>query len=216
MKLINGWYLPDTEKNYLDYFKQLNTNEYQKEQRDASLALIDNTRIALDIGANIGLWGKDFCKIFKKVILFEPYKENIDCLKKNLENYNNFKIEECALSNYSGHGQLFIDDNGLGNNTLYTTSELKNEVKVNVMKLDDYDLNEIDYIKIDVQYHELEVIEGGINTLKKNRPLLCIEAARRTTEEREYVKKFKRILKDLDYKIVGAIGKEIFFKKISL
>jgi len=38
--------------------------------------------------------------------------------------------------------------------------------KIKIMKLDDFNFNEIDYIKIDVQFHELEVIEGGINTLK--------------------------------------------------
>jgi len=55
---------------------------------------------------------------------------------------------------------------------------LKKE-KVQLIMLDDLNLQDIDYIKIDVQFHELEVIEGSIDTLKNNNPVLCIEAARR-------------------------------------
>ena len=81
------------------------------------------------------------------------------------------------------------------------------------MKLDNYNFKDIDYIKIDVQYHELEVIEGGIELLKSNSPVLCIEAARRNDDERSYVNKFANILFNLDYKIVGGLGKELFFKR---
>ena len=81
------------------------------------------------------------------------------------------------------------------------------------MKLDDFNFNEIDYIKMDVQFHELEVIEGAINTLIKNNPVLCIEAARRNEEELSYVKKWGQILESIGYKIIGGIYKELFFKK---
>lgn len=214
MKFINGWHLPDTETHFLRYFREIDSHEYQKTQRDESLALIENSRTAIDIGANIGFWSKDLCKIFKKVILFEPHVLNIECLKKNLEEYQNFKIEECALSNYQGYGELYYDESGLGNNTLNRNTQLKNKIKIKIFKLDDFDLNDIDYIKIDVQYHELEVIEGAIDTLKRNRPLLCIEAARRFKEEINYVKQFSKILNELNYKAIGSSGKEIFFKKI--
>lgn len=48
---------------------------------------------------------KIFCEIFHEVILFEPYKLNIECLKKNLENYQNFQIFDCALSNKNSPGE---------------------------------------------------------------------------------------------------------------
>lgn len=213
MKKINSWYLPDKEKHFLNYFREIDSNEYQKPQRDKSLSYIENCRIAIDIGANVGFWARDLCKIFKKVILFEPHFQNVECLKKNLEEFKNFKIEECGLSNYKGSGELFYDESGLGNSTLYKDTKLNKKLMINVMKLDDFYLNEIDYIKIDVQYHELEVIKGAINTLKNNNPVLCIESARRTKEEIIYVNKFLEILKKFNYEIVGKKGKEIFLKK---
>jgi len=92
MKIYKDWYFPDTEEHFIKYLKQLSTNEYQKEQREASFKFLDNKRTAIDIGANVGLWAKDFCKIFRDVKLFEPHKLKLECLAKNLENYKNFEI----------------------------------------------------------------------------------------------------------------------------
>ena len=213
MKFYKGWYFPKTENKFIEYLKNLDTNEYQKNQRDASLELIDNNRTAIDIGANIGFWARDLCKIFKNVVLFEPHNLNVECLKKNLEDYNNFTTYDCALSNFTGTGDLFFESNGLGNNTLYKKSSLKEKIKIKITRLDDFDFDDIDYMKIDVQFHELEVIEGSINTLKRNDPLLCIEAPSRNEEEENYTKKIKKILKDIDYRPIKRFGKEIFFKK---
>ena len=213
MKLVNKWYLPDSETNYLEYFKNLKTDQYQEKQRQYSMKFLSNKRTALDIGANIGFWARDICRIFKKVELFEPHKLNIECLQKNLQDYKNFKIHEYSLSNFSGNGELYIDDNGLGNNTLSKDSGLTNNIIVKVKKLDDLDLNEIDFIKIDVQSHELEVIEGSVNTLKRNSPVLCIEAPKRTEKELSYLHEIKKILKNLEYKVVGRYAKELIFKK---
>ena len=108
MKFYKNWYFPQTENKFIEYLKNLDTDEYQKNQRDASIKLIDNSRTAIDIGANIGFWARDLCKIFKNVVLFEPHKLNIECLKKNLENYSNFTTYEYALSNFKGIGDTFL------------------------------------------------------------------------------------------------------------
>lgn len=213
MKIYKDWYFPDTEEAFIQYLKEQNTNEYQKEQRKISLSFLDSKRTAIDIGANVGLWAKDFCETFNEVKLFEPYKLNIECLKKNLENYQNFKIFEFALSNKNSSGELFIHKMGLGANSLVPSDGITKTENIQLKKLDNFEFKNVDYIKIDVQFHELEVIEGSIDTLKNNNPVLCIEAARRNEEELAYVKKFVAILENLQFKIVGGYGKELFFKK---
>ena len=86
-------------------------------------------------------------------------------------------------------------------------------IEIETKQLDDYRFTNIDYIKIDVQFYELFVLEGATETLKINNPLLCIECARRNKEELEYVKKINDFLVNLGYKVVGGVGKELFFKK---
>ena len=213
MQKYKDWYFPDSEEHFIEYLKHANTNEYQKEQRKTSFSFLDGKRMAIDVGANVGLWAKDICEDFNEVKLFEPYKLNIECLKKNLENYQNFQIFEYGLSNKNSSGDLYVHEKGLGNNSLVPSNGITKTEKIQLKKLDDFGFKNVDYIKIDVQFHELEVIEGSINTLKKNNPVLCIEATRRNEEELTYVKKFVRILENLNFKIVGGLGKELFFKK---
>jgi len=124
MKIYKDWHFPDSEEHFIKYLKQQNTNEYQKEQRKTSLSFLESKRTAIDIGANVGLWAKDFCEIFHEVMLFEPYKLNIECLKKNLENYQNFQIFDCALSNKNSSGELYVHEKGLGANSLVPSDAL--------------------------------------------------------------------------------------------
>ena len=214
MKFFNGWYFPDTEKHFVEFMTKRNVKDYQQETRFNSFKYLDNYRVAIDIGANVGLWARDICNNFQHAHLFEPYDKNIECLKENLLQYNNYTIHEYALSNMHGVGNLYFNESSLGGSSLNPNGFL-NLMKKKVLKkrLDDYSFKNIDYIKIDVQFHELEVIEGSIETLKNNNPVMCVEAARRNTEELNYVKKFVKLLESLNYKIVGGLGKELFLKK---
>ncbi len=215
MKIYKNWHFPENEKHFIKYMEEMGSDTYQQKQRDASFKFLDKFRNAIDIGANVGLWARDMCSTFQHVILIEPYEPNIECLTKNLELFNNFEIFKVALSNKSGLKNLYFNRESVGESTLrkHSLSNFTEQIPVNVKTLDEYSFTEIDYIKIDVQFHELEVIEGAINTLTHNCPVLCIESARRNMNELRYVKKFVRILNDLGYKVVGEAGKELFFKK---
>ena len=218
MQYIEGWYLPEGENHFSHYLieakKSQFPREYQKVQRDSSIKFVDNFDTAIDVGACVGFWSKDLCKIFKKTICFEPYKESSDCLIKNLKDFDNYELFNVALSNQSGKGDLLVSEEGIGSNSLndFALKESK-PIKVEKKRLDDYEFTNVDYIKIDVQFYELYVLKGAYKTLKKNRPLLCIECARRNKEELAYVKKINEFLTKLDYKVVGGIGKELFYKK---
>ena len=122
------------------------------------------------------------CKKFDHVFLFEPYTDNIECLKANLSEFTNYKIYECALSNEKSIENFFVDEQNIGSSSfIQMKSEIENLKLVSVQKilLDELNLENVDYIKIDVQFHELEVIEGSVDTLNRNNPVLCIEAARK-------------------------------------
>ena len=170
MKFRHNWYFPDTEKHFIKYFDvNKDTNEYQQIQRLNSFSYVKNFRNAMDVGANIGLWAKDICKKFQRAYLFEPHEKNVEYLKKNLENCKNYEIYKCALSNKNDLLDLHVYPEGLGGNTISpppnSSSDITEKVQANV--LDSYNFKNVDYIKIDVQFHELEVLEGSLETLKK-------------------------------------------------
>ena len=218
MKFVEGWYLPDGEKHFSNYLMEVKNSkfprEYQKLQRENSIKFVNSFNTAIDIGACVGFWTRDLCKVFERIICFEPYKNSSDCLIKNLKEFDNYELYNVALSNQSGKGDLLISKDGIGSNSLNDFA-LKNDyfIQVEKKRLDDYEFKNVDYIKIDVQFYELFVLKGAYKTLKDNNPLLCIECARRNKEELAYVKKIYQFLTKLNYKIVGGVGKELFFKK---
>ena len=78
------------------------------------------------------------------------------------------------------------------------------EVKVEIKKLDDVKIvNKIGFIKIDVEGHELEVIEGAKNTIINNMPILLIEIEKRHTKE--------PVEKSINH--IRKIGYECYFVK---
>ena len=86
-------------------------------------------------------------------------------------------------------------------------------MEISVKTLDSYNLKNVNYIKMDVQFHELEVLKGAARTLTDNDPVLCIECAQRNEKEINYTNEIIQFLKKLKYSIVGNFVKEIFFKK---
>jgi FkbM family methyltransferase len=50
--------------------------------------------------------------------------------------------------------------------------------EVEVKRLDDFKFENVDFIKIDTEQYELQVVTGGIKTIKKHRPTIFFENKR--------------------------------------
>jgi len=214
MKLVHNWYLPEEDMHFEQYLLNQDKN-YQFVQRLESLKFVDSFNLAIDIGACVGFWAKDLCKIFNEVICFEPYKASADCLEQNLNYYKNYKLYRTALSsNEHGTKRFFFNKESIGGNSFEEEGgSFKNFIDIPKTTLDSFNLKNVNYIKMDVQFHELEVLKGATKTLTDNDPILCIECAQRNEKEINYTNEIKKYLKELKYSIVGNSVKEIFFKK---
>ncbi len=141
--------------------------------------LINNPALIIDIGANIGNYTSEILKLYPNVEihLFEPSMKNFEILKSRFSTERIF-INNKALSNKSGIGQLFTDKEGSGMASLgkrrldHFDIEYKESEKVEIITFEDYwknNLNErnIDVVKIDVEGFELDVMNGFGLALKK-------------------------------------------------
>jgi FkbM family methyltransferase len=102
-----------------------------------------------------------------------------------INNIDNVTIYSEGLSNktdlvyfeWSAHGNPGAS--GLSNNPMSKpdwapTLEQKNPI--NVITIDSLHLEKLDFIKLDVEGYEINVIEGAINTIKKHRPIITLES----------------------------------------
>ena len=145
----------------------------------------DNKNI-VTAGTYIG----DFLPAFHnipKVFAFEPVTENYIYanLNKNLNNLDNVTLENLCLSNINTKQNMVTHINnvpcGGGSSIIQidSLSENKRTEEVTSIKLDDYlnhNRSPISIIQLDVEGHETQVIEGGIKTIEKNKPIIIIES----------------------------------------
>ncbi len=135
----------------------------------------------LDIGANVGNHALFFSHYFQMVHAFEPARTPYDLLKINAGLKNNIICHPFGLSDKCGTLRLStpIDNIGMGSFDLKASSNenIKTE-KTLVMTLDSLEsLQElrIELIKIDVEGHELAVLIGASETIKRNKPIILFE-----------------------------------------
>lgn len=138
---------------------------------------------AIDVGANEGLFSYVMSKHFTKVYAFEINDE----LTGYLEAYNpgNIEIINKGLSSKSGDAILYIpvrQHDGYAligyaslapGNYPDTTKHIKKNVSLCI--LDELNIANVEFIKIDVEGHELEVLKGSLQTLIQYRPVVLVE-----------------------------------------
>lgn len=148
-------------------------------------SLLDNRRRFVDIGANVGFYSYHFSKSFDYVDAFEPISE-ITC-RLSFLNRKNLKIHSVALSNTIGMLHFYIPIINTAIRPALASLEPRakphEDRVVEVKKLDDYKFNDVDLIKIDVEGHEFNVIEGAIETIKNSFPILLVEIEQRHTKK---------------------------------
>jgi FkbM family methyltransferase len=228
IKNVKGWYLPDWDTHFEKMLRKIdNKYQYQYEQRKYALSWVkDLNSNAIDVGSNIGFWSKELTEKFKHVYAFEPHPDNNECFKKNLNTCNNYTLYEIAVSNVSNKIlELYVSPDECGNASLNNFGVMEGTtgrkidavnlktIPVKVEKIDDYNLKDIGFIKVDCQNHEKEVVEGAIQTIDKYSPVLCLELPIRNQKEIDYKNNIVEYLKKYNYILRGSKGKETIFTR---
>lgn len=131
--------------------------------------------ICLDVGANIGNHSVFFSRHFSKVIAFEPNPWAHQLLQINAQWSDKIECRSVALSDRAGQATIHFNLNNMGGGSL-VAGEGERSAQVQTVRLDNLEFHEpIKLIKIDVEGHELGVIEGSQSTIEKHRPVILFE-----------------------------------------
>jgi FkbM family methyltransferase len=122
--------------------------------------------VTVDIGANIGVFSVCASKQAEQVIAFEPFPENYQVLKRNIElnAAENIKTFQIAIGSKNQSRLLSIDPKTSLDHTFYPKQDLSNTVVVKTITLEEVftlnRLDRIDFLKMDCEGAELEIIEN--------------------------------------------------------
>jgi FkbM family methyltransferase len=119
----------------------------------------------------------------QNIVLFEPLLDNFNVLKQRVQNLNaNIQGHQIALGSEKKTAVMNLSSNNLESSSLlkpklhlehhaHVKFEGTEEVEVDI--LDNYDLGSINFINMDVQGYELEVLKGAVKTLNQIDYVYC-------------------------------------------
>jgi len=180
--------------------------KYQVKNKKALRNYLDETKAFLDLGAHCGTWTLWFAPLVPHVYSYEPVHYGV--LEQNLVEYNiqNVSVRPRALSNSTGTRTIWVrtDNSGdtgfLGKGTVNRTPI---DVHTTRLDLETFD-HPIGTIKMDLQGHELEALQGAEQIIRTHTPTLCVEFDTGNPMG-------ERLLKEWGYTLARRSGKDWIF-----
>jgi FkbM family methyltransferase len=190
-------------KNNMNYYIQ--NGLFEKHLMEWCRQFCKKDQNMLDIGAHSGTYTISLAENCKHVYSFEPQKMTYYslCGSIALSNIKNVTCINFGLGSLEQVGKQTLNIVSLdgGGSTLHTNNNniLQTE-EIEVRTLDSFNIDNIGFIKIDVEENELQVLLSGENTLKRsNYPKILFEM---NVENKELI----NFLKNSNYDIINING----------
>jgi FkbM family methyltransferase len=178
-KINSHWYSPEPLNGFFsERLQDVVDVHYQQRYRYYVYHNIPRKRTMIDIGANIGIFAKPSAEQFERVICFEPVLKNFAVLERNLENYSNVELYNVGISDQPQRVKFSMKTLKCGQSQQVQEFSVDPEYEnfeCELVTLDQYRFDCVDWIKIDVEGFEDAVLEGSRDTIQRNRPWLLLE-----------------------------------------
>ena len=183
-KRYNDFKTNNTSENEIDGYKFLgkyNLHAFIDLRLSESDKEFIKNKDIIDAGAFTGDTALPLSKLTSSnVYAFEPFEESFELLKQNIENNNidNIIPIQKSLGNINGERSLYLSgDNVQGITSNPNARKYDTELKVEEVTIDKFvEENNLDvgFITVDVEGAEMDLLNGAINTIKSQTPILNI------------------------------------------
>jgi len=207
---VYGWLLPKTDRHFPQYLASAPKVEgrrmYQPQHIQATLEICRARRLAVDVGAHVGFWSYYLALAFQSVHAFEPADLLAFCFERNVR-AKNVVLHRVAL----GEEETSVQIETVADNTGATHVVPAAQGSVRMRRLDDYKLENVDLLKVDVEGYERHVLAGARETLGRCKPVVIVEQkdfASRYGEERFAA---ADLLRSLGAEQLGQVVQDLIF-----
>ena len=214
MEKIGEFWLPDIDVRRLSKWGKTRRKTLERygggrgpksEDLVEALALFEGGEVAIDGGANVGAYTRILLERFATVWAFEPAPDTFEALSRNIEEWGfkdrvhlypfalSDRIEKVRLRGKFGHRSLSRRIIGAGD--------------IPTMRIDDLELERLDFIKLDVEGYEVRALQGARETLLKHRPFVLFEDKPHKAELYGESREAHTFLESLGAKLISRVGK---------
>jgi FkbM family methyltransferase len=167
----------------------------------------------IHIGAHYGEEVSNYVNLgIKDIVLFEPLEKNFEVLKNNVSELNANITGYCvALGNKNQNVNMFLSSNNLESSSvlkpkihldLHPEVVFSGEEMVEMKRLDDFSFNNYNFINLDVQGYEMEVLKGAEKTLEYVDYLYCEVNRNEVYEGNAYIEEIDNYLSNYNMRRV--------------
>jgi FkbM family methyltransferase len=184
MFLHQGIWLPDGEKHFPDWMTRNGEvvdgrGTYQIRKLREAMKHVKQFRVAVDVGAHVGLWSMQLMKLFKQIEAFEPVTPFRECFVANtaVRPFGSkaalcqVNLHALALGDSVGSVTMKVDPFDTGGTHVGAVGA----GDAWMCRLDDFELDDVDFLKIDCEGYELEVLKGARDTISRCTPTVIVE-----------------------------------------
>ena len=175
-------------RGWADFLVLFNQVIMQDQYHSKELLKADS--VVIDGGANIGLFSLVASHLAPKgkVYAFEPAKVTSAALKRNTKDCHNVEVLELALGDRRRRAEMIVHEGCLSGSTISDSvmaligaekGDLVPE-EVSITTIDDFvaerRLEKLDFIKVDAEGYEKQILLGARETIRRLRPILAVSA----------------------------------------
>ncbi len=174
---------------------------------ELGLEFCKDWEVCVSVGAHVGTWTVPLAAKFQEVLAFEPVPEHYECLERNTEGLDNVTLFKCGLAKINGKANWSNDPTRPGNTG---SRYLKlNGGDIFIHPLDDLALDNVSFLKLDVEGCEPLVIDGARRTIKRCKPTILVEV-KKGFEKRYGLETARALvqLEEMGARAVGSIGSD--------
>jgi FkbM family methyltransferase len=194
---VNGW---TGQNDFLDLREQI--KPYLKGEN-----------VMIQAGGNCGLVVSTFVDLFNTIYTFEPEPLNFYCLTNNVSSTNVVKIQACLgettrLVEMQPLQAHVVDVGGFHVDTKTGA--------IPMFTIDSLNVSKCDLIQLDIEGYEYNALMGGLSTIKKYKPVICVEVAE------EYLNRYgntsaqvEELLTEIGYEFKAAYGSDRIYAPVN-
>ncbi len=193
MKQFQGIWMPTGEQELVDWMGKHGQvvdgkGTYQYPKFQAAMEHCKSFRRCIDQGSHIGLWTMQFAKRFDTVECFEPVRHLRECWQYNTSSAIGATLHDCALgkepgfirmlSNSRACGDSWVDVEGAEKRNIFGAVAEPVDALVEMRTLDSFEFIDVDFMKVDAEGYEENIIRGAAETIRRWRPTIIVEQKR--------------------------------------
>jgi FkbM family methyltransferase len=176
---------------------------------DLALSFVAGRSVVIQAGGNCGVWPKHLAKHFDMVVTFEPEPSNFDCLVENCSERNIITIWGALGASSNGVSMILPEgDRNMG------ACAIGGVGSIPMIRIDDIHLRipSLDFIQLDVEGYELEVLKGAEAMISKFHPLLMIEDKGLSEKYGAPQGWSEKYLAERGYRVAARVNRDIIYR----